>query len=625
MRKFALAGFIVGGLSLYGSTALAQIVCTPMVPVDGDTVTCSGTANSQFFELEADDLTVDLTGAIRAHSASSGTGFSLTGANNRVTIGNEVLVFFNQPFDGTYTNFPAISPDTVSGDDIFENFGTVPVFAIIYMGIGNDRFINQEGAYFGGSLTHHGGGGLTFENYGDVGVSNFISDGIYLGSGDDQILNYSDFESGNDSILLEGGDDYLLNAAGGIIRSFSGVINFGEGNDSAEIQAASLVESSITFEFGTGNDEFLMTGGDFQGDVDFGDGDDSAMLLAGTLTGVMFTSSGGNNTFTLEDASYSGGLALGTGNDTVNFEGGIFTPDSEITLGDGDDTLNFNGTNIAEGSQFRLNAGDDTVVINSTVIDILINTDDGDDTITLSATSSIDAMSEIHSGAGNDAFFVEAGSTFNALLNAGSNLGGNDTLLSELNVTDLSRFEEFEVITVDGDGVARIDEFMSAEMGALEVLSGQLNVEGELFLEQLSFNPATTLLGTGTVTGTSLNDEIWTLTNTIRPGTLLTEATGGGLANILTLENADVVLGSASRLEIDFLNTDDLTFNAGVTENAISTMLEVTNGALSVNGGMLIISDIGTSPIIGEADLILATATDGVSGAFGDVQLSGKL
>ena len=557
-------------IALVGHAA-AQPACAPSNPTDGAFVQCTGVSRDDppafAFESDANDLRVLLDSEFRSFGANGGRDLAriiLTGAN--IQLINEGSM--------DETDVLLAGP----GDHIFENFGRLGIsISSFRMGGDESTFINHEGA--------------------------LVTDDLFLSSSEvSRVINDGDFSSGDIYFfgevesLVENSGRFAKNVRGGerndIFRNLNGGNVFSEsrepalislegGNDVVEIHAGSTTSTDVSFDFGAGEDELIGQGGTVSADFFFGAGDDKATISGG---------------------SYSSTIIFDSGDDEADISGGTF------------DLSTF----------FRFDDGNDRLMVSGGELEAFIDMDSGNDTVEISAGAFIGPNGVVALADGDDILIIEAGSSFTGRASGGflGETNGDLLIIREPGV-DLTRFSGFEVTELDTGTIYKVPSgLVSLSTGQLNVRSGGFIVDRLTFLNGLNVAPEASLSGNGSLRFRSSASAIMSIEGTFQPG-LTAEEMSPFTDNTLDIENGDVTLTSKSKLEVTVI--EGVSADRLLTAPTTANMLRVSNGGLTLEGGALVITPVTSTGLIGSTEVTIATATDGITGAFGSVSVAGRL
>lgn len=315
------------------------------------------------------------------------------------TLVDEAVLFTDNAPDGE---------DFTVNDDSYTNAGDIDIQSVlgdaVYMGVGNDLFVNEgtgsvvimdtgdEGISLGCdnddiicqvSYAPFFGDDDTLNNYNSIIIIDVSESAISFGMGDDTLFNAEDAEilvGENDSYALIGmgeGDDTLTNL-GSIItyNSAQAGIAFASGNDTltnAEGASIYIEQGGSGISFASGDDylenlgaiELFLDLGESTVNMEgitFGSGNDtlingSAEITSATIStyntsnGIAFAEGDDSlvnyGTITVENARYYGGITFAEGTDSLTNYGTIdivYANKAGISFGGGDDTLDNYGT-----------------------------------------------------------------------------------------------------------------------------------------------------------------------------------------------------------------------------------------------------------------------------------------
>ena len=189
--------------------------------------------------------------------------------------------------------------------------------------------------------------------------------------------------------------------------------------------------------------------------------------------------------------------------------------------------------------------------------------------------------------------------------------------------------DNFGLTEFDTGSIVEFDRPYSA--GNIIVSSGDVFLGGNGFLSvnTLELVQGVSLNGNGRL---EFNDpaEPFILNNVINVGLpqgLLTPTPFLGDVRPLTVFNNDVILGRQSLLSIAFAASSDVVSSDPffiIDEPIFNTRFDVFQGSLQLDGGSLLLTPSGPTQIIGEESITIATASEGINGAFGSTSIAGN-
>lgn len=429
-----------------------------------------------------------------------------------------------------------------------------------------------------------------------------------------------------------GAGDDIVSLAGPSLTTTSPhgfTVNLGDGTNSLNFGGAVSLGGGISSVVGgTGNDSVTIAGTSFSYGGSFSlalsEGTNTTNITTGTLTGTalssQFSYSGGSgsDTLTITGSSVTVqvlSLALGAGDDTVNFSGSLLKTLASngftVNLGEGTNVLNFNS------GAFELSGGTSNILGGS-----------GQDTVTMlpavTAFSNTGIMN-IDLGAGNNSTILEAASltlpvlnytgttgsdlvrvrgtiaTFGSMtINAGS--GENDFALWST-TTNVNTFIQYnggsgqDIVEIgdfeNGGTTLTIGTYVNVQMGdganALGVLGATINgnlTANSTLTRRLMADVVrvyqSSVLGVTNITMGSGSSIVDLQSVTLRGTTI---STGAG-SDVVFLDNISSIAGGSvfnGALSIDLGTGDDFLY-AGSYPNLVGAS-NIFNGSVSINGG----------------------------------------
>ena len=285
----------------------------------------------------------------------------------------------------------AAGNDSIFGDGISQGSGVT---------LGSDKLtITGSGGnvVFGDTASGTDGANDTIDATG-AGSGNVI----YGGGGNDSLVSAGD----NTLIGGAGNDIYRLGAGDYVPFDSLGVNTYVAGTD---VSTADVVTVNPTDSF-TGGATFLIADGNTISQV-------KDLASGGVVTG--------DNKDVITIANVDGKSSLGGGNDV--FTGDVFTATGGVDAGSGDDVITFTGSSIGAGSVAGGNGDDDILFTNSAAV-VAANVDGGSGSDRLVAAGTFAGV--FSGGDGND-FFGDAGAGSGVSVGASASIdagAGNDVV-----------------------------------------------------------------------------------------------------------------------------------------------------------------------------------------------------
>ena len=581
-------------LDASGMTTNAVVDLSAVSASDSESGTLTSGANTATFDnveniiLGAGDDSV--TGSTGDDTITGGTGadtFNMGAGNDTVDLGAgapdgdaDVIVLQDNFGDDTVTNFDA---PTANGDGTFTGIDTLDVSDLYDLPTGNparlpvntnDVTVTDDGSG-NAVLTFPNGESITLDGItpaeaddpfylNAIGIP--LPDGTVEGTAGDDIINNAytgdpdgDMVDGNDAILAgdTGNDDLIYGYDG------NDSIYAGDGND--EIYGGTgndrLVASSgdDTVYGGAGNDlVFTGSGNDV---VDLGEGDDEVILAGGDETAYGGT---GQDSFHVHqneghDVVVGGEGGEGTIGDWLDIATDS-VPATVIATGDeaGVATYGSSSTTFSEIERIHTDDGNDTIDLSASNAGMIVRSGDGDDTVI--GTGGDD---NIIAGNGNDTVNGGLGDDF---IDTGA---GDDIIeISDSFGNDIIRGGETTETTgdkIDGSGLteAVTVTFTGAEAGSINNGTDTTTFSE---IEQVE-----TGAGADTITGAAGDQDV---------------ITGAGNDTVTTTgTGADTISTGAGNDTITFSEGDSVDGGAGDDLFIAEDLGEPTNGAITITGG----------------------------------------
>lgn len=536
------------------------------------------------------------TGALTAHVNGTVTNTGSLGAGYGVLVQSQAPV--DILVDGSAaitarTGIAITAPSATSGSSNVTVSGSGSIVFTDSLGNG---IIAGHGAY-GGSLTVDYSGSIT--GPGDSGGNNI---GIYAGNsgtGGTFVTGTGAISNVKIGILLIGTSDFTITPGADIHAGTSGIAVQETGSGTVDVTSGHDIVASggaamTTSSNGSGTQTVTVTGGTLSGGV-------SAVSLSGSGSGdLVFNMSGG--TLLTSATSATSGLSLyqnGSGNITVNQTGG---------------SIGLAATPVGGTGIFAYTTAGNVDVTTADVYsaDIGIRTiAGGNGNVTITNYGTVRSTND-------DAIGSTAGSGSTTITNHGAVLGsGPDPVVGAVSTSGT-----ISIINAAG-GV------ISSTLAAPETRSAILTSGG-----------ATTITNSGTLYGrvtlgngsnTISNDGTWSTTGVNSFGTGSTTLSNTGIIN--AGNGTSFGSGTLAFTSIGtFAATGTVTVNGSLSLGGIyqvglaggSADKTVVNGTATLTGGIVRAIQLGGGFVVGQ-NLVILTATGGLSGTFSSLTLSGAI
>jgi hypothetical protein len=445
----------------------------------------------------------DLT--INANSAAGGArGIYATNTGN----GTLSVTSSGTVTGGTHSGIKAFSANTASTT----------------LEINSSASSNVTGGLHGIYAVHNGTGTLSVTALGDVtgGTGAGISTRTLVGRQSDiDVLGTATVTSGSSGIAITNNDGNSLTRIG-VAASVTGAINLGGGTDSLRFYGAGISNvTAIDGGAGTGDTLFFRNAsgavnGPIAGmetvtvegasDVTFNGALSARLTTIGSTTVTLnsaatvsntISNDAGNSTVLVKNgASVTGAIYLGTGTDSLTFDGGNFSGVTAFNGGGGTgDSLTFKD---ATGTVNGHVVGMETVTVEG-ASDVTFNgalsagvTTSGSTTVTLNSAATV--SNTITNDGGNSTVLVKNGASVTGAINLGD---GTDSLTFDGG--DFSGVTAFDGGAGTGDSLTfknvtgTVDGSIVTGMESLTVDTGSaVTLTGTLDTEQLTISSATT-------------------------------------------------------------------------------------------------------------------------------------
>jgi Ca2+-binding RTX toxin-like protein len=437
--------------------------------------------------------------------------------------------------------------------------------------------------------------------------------------------------SGKDTVTLattDGGAEVTLGAGTNSVTAADladgelAVIG-GADNDTVTIgTGGNFDDGSISLLLSDGTNATTISGSDSSAGtvkITGGSGNDSITLSTGTFTGThTYTLGGGTNTLNIRGADVSAAKITATGLTVLEVTEGQTVRDTMIT----GNTLTVNSNVASTTLTIAGNASANTidasgVTFGTSVVQLIIDGDDGADTITGSAGKDLinggAGNDVINGGAGNDTIMGGAG---NDTLSGGD---GNDTFLMAA-ITDIGATESIDggagtdrLVLLDNAVVttATIDNIEEIEFGdAAQVRSDLFNGRTWVLFGTLATNGLMITAGTGTTLDLSKLDY-----SNLDPARNIITVAGTTGADTITLGGYNgVVINAGDGADIITMGTLGGTVNGDGGNDTITGGI----GADYIDGGAgndSITAGNGQDTVIGGAGNDAINLTEGTASA----------
>jgi phage protein U len=240
-----------------------------------------------------------------------------------------------------------------------------------------------------------------------------------MGLGEDDTVKLSASSLQDSFIKLGAGDDTISTAVVGDLKSST--INGGPDDDTITLDLQGATTVSTTLRGNEGKDTFTLTLSGLDAtasslNLGTNAGDDTIQLISNTSAlGFSIGAGADDDKITLSGGAYTDStIAGGFGEDVITADADI--DKTLVRLGQGSDSGTdsadtYVGNGMFKASTIKAGAGKDTITLSGTnFTSSVIEGNDGDDTITMSAATTYSAL-EIRGGAGNDTITFSGATT----------------------------------------------------------------------------------------------------------------------------------------------------------------------------------------------------------------------
>lgn len=586
------------------ASASAFAACSPLSPVNGDSVLCSGTILN--YAWTGDDLNYNILSGSLASSTSQGTpAFHVTGTGTTVINSSVIDPIWGQSFTTPTTALKLESPTSsvlrVTNSDFLSH---------IRGGSGN----------FGSSLSSMAGMAIEISN--GAGGQTFITNHGTISS--NPLVGSSEVDADRPVVAVYGGGEVTMTNIGTI----TGRVAFEASAGGNSFFNVDNIEGSVSLGAGSTNRFYAITGSSVSkgagtagtltntaginlefaptGIVDGGAGGQNTLYLRNDLAG----GSGTTSTGTVSTANYINFSNLIVDSGTWNVSGALLTGGTTSTTLNGGllraGNGSFAGTGTITSNGGELSAASASLTLANNIV-LGVNAGQGTNGLTVSGANAITLNGEISGG--SSSVLVKNGS--GVLQLNGANLYSGGTVLNA-GTTTVGNNSAFGsgAVTI-GSGGASVDANTAV------TLANNFNLLGNvIFGGSNSLTVAGNVLGNaGTALGkTGSSDLVLTGSNTYGGGTVLSagtlsvgnnlalgtgtlSVTGGStlsstqavtLANNIALSNNLTVSGANDiRLNGQITGTSGKLFKSGSGNLTLGNTNNLFSGGISLNGGTL--------------------------------------
>jgi fibronectin-binding autotransporter adhesin len=483
------------------------------------------------------------------------------------------------------------------GDDTIVNYATIN--NALALGEGNNSYTGKADSLLGGNLSAGSGNDTLTLEQGTSGTLTRINGNVDLGEGNNQVT-LEDYTRISGSLTTGSGDDTLFLSGAPVV---SNGVYLGAGDDSVTVAATGNM--GFNLDLGGGGNS-LVNQGTIGGTITVGNGADTVTNYA-TINSDLDLGEGNNSYTGKADSLLDANLSTGAGNDTLILEqgtSGTYTRiNGDANLGDGNNQVTLEDYSRISGS-LTTGPGNDTLDLAATAeITGSVDLGGGSDAITHRGS----VGGDIYAGAGNDTVTLVGGHTLTGIANGGADI---DTLafnnMGAVNASQWgSKYINFENLAAAGSGTTSLTGAWDLGAGTVTVDGGTLNLPDTLAAGGMvvssgiaNIDGTVDINGNTTVDGTlniSTSGTLNTIDIALNPtGTLNVDGTlnvggqliqGGGGINIGpngVMAFANLVVAGGCTLDITGLLTvtNSTTVNGTLCVHGGGTL---TTGSITVN------------------------------------------
>lgn len=390
--------------------------------------------------------------------------------------------------------------------------------------------------------------------------------------------------AGNDTVqLLENVDsaqDVNIDLAGG-----------------ADVLTASGIdfEGSNTILGGAGGDSIVSHNSHFIGITKLGDGNDTITMSAGVVEGTLAGGAGADKIVASAVLSGSASkIALGAGNDSLNFENDFHLVSAQIVAGGGNDSIvlsgvaNSNKINILLDDSNNTVDGNDTLSFKATAASAVIKGLGGNDVITIAAPGELQASSLVQGNAGNDSIVIEEqfAADSNVTIGAGA---GADTVVMTGSVVVAGSLTGTRINLGGGADSLNIDATTGGAFGTIVGGIGKDSITFSADLADTGYTMGQTIGFANFSDSTADGMDLVTFTHT--------DATGEVSGALTTFNIGMIGLGSAETAEAPSLNSASIASGVATFSSVTSldSRISKVDTLISTEGQYAVFTDASAS------------------------------